>query len=209
MKRSLLFGLGLAIPVVIAAVAIAWIALPQADRRIAAHLASGTVPSTSETPRSTSTERSPAPQTATPRPTRPSTPTSTSSAPSVATTSPPPRRPQGTVTISDFTNHESERDNCSYTTLLIVNRSDTPVKDMTIRFKTSYTPKGADSTVEKDGPMETMTEPLGIAPFQSQETVWQVCAPELHGKADTVGGIFEELDAVPVSYSWRWFDSGR
>ncbi|MGW5256626.1 hypothetical protein ACWERW_27215 [Streptomyces sp. NPDC004012] len=91
------------------------------------------------------------------------------------------------------------------------NRSDTAVIFITQKFQTSYTPKHADGEYpdDVDGPVKTLTQDAGIAPYGTRTLHWQVCAPELASKqnpvpADGTDSFMSEIGAQPRATTWDW-----
>lgn len=89
--------------------------------------------------------------------------------------------------------------------------SDTAVISITQKFQTLYTPKHADGEYpdEVDGPVETLTQDAGIAPYMTRTLYWQVCAPELASKQNPVppdgtDSFMSEIGAQPRATAWDW-----
>lgn len=133
------------------------------------------------------------------------TPTA-SSAPAPA----PPRAPLGSVTLTEW--HDGDATNkCVNVMTVYENRSDTAVISITQKFQTSYTPKHADGEYpdDVDGPVKTLTQDAGIAPYGTRTLYWQVCAPDLASKqnpvpADGTDSFMSEIGAQPRATSWDW-----
>ncbi|MGW4888155.1 hypothetical protein [Streptomyces murinus] len=91
------------------------------------------------------------------------------------------------------------------------NRSDTAVISITQKFQTSYTPKHDDGEYpdDVDGPVKTLAQDAGIAPYRTRTLYWQVCAPELASKqnpvpADGTDSFMSEIGAQPRATTWDW-----
>ncbi|WP_189189235.1 hypothetical protein [Streptomyces albiflavescens] len=91
------------------------------------------------------------------------------------------------------------------------NRSDTAVISISQKFQTLYTPKHADGEYpdDVDGPVKTLTQDAGIAPYGTRTLYWQVCAPELASKqnpapADGTDSFMSEIGAQPRATAWDW-----
>ncbi|MGC5400818.1 hypothetical protein ACPXCP_34385 [Streptomyces sp. DT20] len=91
------------------------------------------------------------------------------------------------------------------------NRSDTAAISITQKFQTSYTPKHADGEYpdDLDGPVKTLTQDAGIAPYGTRTLYWQVCAPELAFKQNPVppdgtDSFMSEIGAQPRATAWDW-----
>ncbi|WSM52474.1 hypothetical protein OG963_01870 [Streptomyces sp. NBC_01707] len=133
------------------------------------------------------------------------TPTA-SSAPAPA----PPRAPLGSVTLTEW--HDGDATNkCVNVMTVYENRSDTAVISITQKFQTSYTPKHADGEYpdDVDGPVKTLTQDAGIAPYGTRTLYRQVCAPDLASKqnpvpADGTDSFMSEIGAQPRAISWDW-----
>ena len=96
------------------------------------------------------------------------------------------------------------------------NRSDTAVISITQKFQTSYTPKHADGEYpdDVDGPVKTLTQDAGIAPYGTRTLYWQVCAPELASKQNPVpldgtDSFMSEIGAQPRAPSFSWLAGHR
>lgn len=127
------------------------------------------------------------------------------------TTSPTPkRRPQGTVVLDEW-HDQSATLTCVNVQTYYDNRSDTAVNTITQSFVTMYTPKHADGQYpsEIDGPVKTLTQTVGIAPYTRKAIFWDVCAPELADKqnpprADGIDAFESEIGARPDYFTWSW-----
>ncbi|MFE7860131.1 hypothetical protein [Streptomyces sp. NPDC057403] len=91
------------------------------------------------------------------------------------------------------------------------NRSDTAVISITQKFQTLYTPKHADGEYpdDVDGPVKTLSQDAGIAPYGTRTLYWQVCAPELASKQNPVppdgtDSFMSEIGAQPRATVWDW-----
>ncbi|GAA4598109.1 hypothetical protein GCM10023194_74790 [Planotetraspora phitsanulokensis] len=92
------------------------------------------------------------------------------------------------------------------------NRSNTAIKMIAQTFLTDYTPKhrAGQYPDSKNGPIKTLTQNVGIPPFETREVTWDVCAPELAKlmnppSADGTDGYMSEVGAAPQGFKWRWF----
>lgn len=155
-------------------------------------------------------------QTITPALTQTSTPVAgrTSAIPTQAASSvpapTPARTPLGSVALTEW--HDGDATNkCVNVMTVYENRSDTAVISITQKFQTSYTPKHADGGYpdDVDGPVKTLTQDAGIAPYGTRTLYWQVCAPELASKqnpvpADGTDSFMSEIGAQPRATTWDW-----
>ncbi|MEV7740055.1 hypothetical protein AB0O75_49975 [Streptomyces sp. NPDC088921] len=122
----------------------------------------------------------------------------------------PARTPQGSVALTEW--HDGDATNkCVNVMTVYENRSDTAVISITQKFQTLYTPKHADGEYpdEVDGPVKTLTQDAGIAPYGTRTLYWQVCAPELAPKQNPVppdgtDSFMSEIGAQPRTTTWDW-----
>ncbi|GAB2816688.1 hypothetical protein GCM10022221_13460 [Actinocorallia aurea] len=123
----------------------------------------------------------------------------------------PPRvLPQGSVVLVE--RHTTVAgDECARVVAVYENRSDTAVVSITQSFQTMYTPKHEDGTYpdDKNGPIKTLTQDAGIAPFGTRQLTWDVCAPELTKlmnpyPEDGIDSFLSEVGAVPTKTRWKW-----
>nr|WP_168516630.1 hypothetical protein [Streptomyces sp. S1D4-11]QIZ01262.1 hypothetical protein HEP87_56130 [Streptomyces sp. S1D4-11] len=122
----------------------------------------------------------------------------------------PARTPLGSVALTEW--HDGDATNkCVNVMTVYENRSDTGVISITQKFQTSYTPKHADGKYpdDVDGPVKTLTQDAGIAPYGTRTLYWQVCAPELASKqnpvpADGTDSFMSEIGAQPRATTWDW-----
>ncbi|WP_128381295.1 hypothetical protein [Streptomyces cavernae] len=129
-----------------------------------------------------------------------------SPAPEVA----PARIPQGSVALTEWHNGDATNE-CVNVMTVYENRSDTAVISITQKFQTMYTPKHADGEYpdDVDGPVKTLTQDAGIAPYGTRTLYWQVCAPELASKQNPVppdgtDSFMSEIGAQPRAIVWNW-----
>ncbi|MEO3788403.1 hypothetical protein ABGB12_34170 [Actinocorallia sp. B10E7] len=118
--------------------------------------------------------------------------------------------PQGSVVLVHRSTTASD-DECTRIVTVYENRSNTAVVSITQSFQTSYAPKHEEGEYpeDKDGPVKTLTQDAGIAPYATRQLTWDVCAPELTKlmnpyPEDGTGGFMSEVGAVPTKTRWKW-----
>ncbi|WP_055631345.1 hypothetical protein [Streptomyces griseoruber] len=122
----------------------------------------------------------------------------------------PARTPQGSVALTEW--HDGDATNkCVNVMTVYENRSDTAVISITQKFQTLYTPKHADGEYpdDVDGPVKTLAQDAGIAPYGTRTLYWQVCTPELASKQNPVpldgtDSFMSEISAQPRATAWDW-----
>ncbi|MFI0962956.1 hypothetical protein ACH4S8_16375 [Streptomyces sp. NPDC021080] len=120
------------------------------------------------------------------------------------------RVPQGSVALTEW--HDGDATStCVNVMTVYENRSDTAVISIRQAFCTSYTPKHADGEYpdDVDGPLKTLSQDAGIAPYGTRTLYWEVCAPELASKqnplpADGTDSFMSEMGAQPRGTTWDW-----
>ncbi|MFJ9120338.1 hypothetical protein ACIRJO_32990 [Streptomyces sp. NPDC102394] len=148
--------------------------------------------------------------TPTPTPVASRTSATPTQAPSSAPAPTPARTPQGSVALTEW--HDGDAtDKCVNVMTVYENRSDTAVISITQKFQTLYTPKHADGEYpdDVDGPVKTLSQDAGIAPYGTRTLYWQVCAPELASKQNPVppdgtDSFMSEIGAQPRATVWDW-----
>lgn len=124
----------------------------------------------------------------------------------------PKRRPQGDVELVEWHN-EAANNKCVDVDTYIENRSDTAINEITVKFRTTYTPKhGEDEYPEsKNGPVKILTQVAGISPYGKRKLIWEVCAPELAKRMnpyrpEMTDAFMSEIGAIPEEFSWTWVE---
>ncbi|GAA2816788.1 hypothetical protein GCM10010441_46650 [Kitasatospora paracochleata] len=127
-----------------------------------------------------------------------------------AAATPKAKVPQGSLALTVW-HDEGASNTCVSVQTVYENRSDTAINSIKQTFQTLYTPKHRDGEYPDsvNGPIKTLTQVAGIAPYQSRTLYWDVCAPELASKqnpppADGTDSFMSEIGAQPMTNSWTW-----
>jgi hypothetical protein len=106
---------------------------------------------------------------------------------------------------------EAASNTCVTVSTVYENQSDTAVVTIAQSFQTIYTPKHNQGEYPNlvDGPIKTLEQVAGIAPYQNRLLYWNVCAPELADKqnpppANGIDSFQSEIGAQPRTYTWKW-----